>query len=96
MATRIQLAQSPEEFAACARQRYRVYTEEMNLYQDSADRQGQQLSDPDDAWSRFYFAEVDGEVVAGVVVDVAKQVVYAGHRGGAATRNGRPIAVRGP
>ena len=64
MATRIQLAQSPEEFAACARQRYRVYTEEMNLYQDSADRQGQQLSDPDDAWSRFYFAEVDGEVVA--------------------------------
>ncbi|AIY17277.1 inositol monophosphatase [Pimelobacter simplex] len=41
-------------------------------------------------------AEVDGEVVAGVVVDVAKQVVYAGHRGGAATRNGRPIAARGP
>jgi predicted GNAT family N-acyltransferase len=50
--------------AACARQRYRVYTEEMNLYQDTADRQEQQLTDPDDAWSRFYYAEVDGEVVA--------------------------------
>ncbi|AXQ31471.1 GNAT family N-acetyltransferase [Solimonas sp. K1W22B-7] len=60
----IKQAQTPEEFAACARQRYRVYTEEMNLYHDAADQQGQQLSDPDDAWSRFYYAAVDGEVVA--------------------------------
>ncbi|WP_435769230.1 inositol monophosphatase family protein [Nocardioides sp. SYSU DS0651] len=48
-------------------------------------------------------AEVDGDVVAGVVVDVAKDVVYAGHldpaagpAGGVATRDGRPVAVRPP
>lgn len=41
-------------------------------------------------------AELDGEVVAGVVVDVAKDDVYAGCVGGAATRNGVPLAVRGP
>ncbi len=41
-------------------------------------------------------AELDGEVVAGVVVDVAKQDVYAGCAGGVATRNDVPLAVRGP
>lgn len=44
-------------------------------------------------------AELDGEVVAGVVVDVAKHDVYAGavgHDGGGATLNGVPLAVRGP
>lgn len=41
-------------------------------------------------------AEVDGEVVAGVVVDVAKNDVYAGCLGGVATRNGVELAVRGP
>lgn len=41
-------------------------------------------------------AEVAGEVVAGAVVDVAKQVTYAGRAGAAPTRNGVPIAVRGP
>ena len=41
-------------------------------------------------------AEVDGEVVAGVVVDVAKDVVYAGHAGGVPTRDAVPLAVRGP
>ncbi|HWJ07935.1 MAG TPA: inositol monophosphatase family protein [Nocardioides sp.] len=46
-------------------------------------------------------AEVDGEVVAGVVVDVAKDDVYAGRVGdgddrGSATRNGVPLTVRGP
>jgi myo-inositol-1(or 4)-monophosphatase len=41
-------------------------------------------------------AEVDGEVVAGVVMDVAKDVLYAGHAGGPPTRDGRPLAVRGP
>ncbi|HWJ65660.1 MAG TPA: inositol monophosphatase family protein [Nocardioides sp.] len=41
-------------------------------------------------------AEVDGEVVAGVVADVAKEDVYAGHAGGVATRNGHPVAVRPP
>ncbi|MCX6401245.1 MAG: inositol monophosphatase [Propionibacteriales bacterium] len=41
-------------------------------------------------------AEVDGEVVAGVVVDVAKDVVYAGHLGGVATRDGVPVVVRPP
>ena len=48
-------------------------------------------------------AEVDGEIVAGVVVDVAKGVVYAGHldpdagpNGGVATRDGVPVVVRPP
>lgn len=41
-------------------------------------------------------AEVDGEIVAGVVVDVAKDRVYAGHVGGTATRDGVPLSVRGP
>lgn len=41
-------------------------------------------------------AEVDGEVVVGVVVDVAKGVVYAGHRGAVATRDGVPVVVRPP
>ena len=41
-------------------------------------------------------AEVDGEVVAGVVLDVAKDVLYAGHLGGPATRDGVPLTVRGP
>ncbi len=64
------------------------------------------IADPIDGTVNFLYglpayavsiaAEVDGEVVAGVVVDVARQVVYAGHVGGAATRDGVPIAVRGP
>lgn len=41
-------------------------------------------------------AEVDGEVVAGVVIDVAKEVVYTGHVGGVAARNGVPVVVRPP
>ncbi|TQK70777.1 inositol monophosphatase family protein [Nocardioides sp. SLBN-35] len=41
-------------------------------------------------------AEVDGEVVAGVVMDVAKDVLYAGHSGGVPTRDGVPLTVRGP
>lgn len=50
-------------------------------------------------------AERDGEVVAGVVLNVARRTEYVGHRadlaehGGAparATRDGEPLAVRGP
>ena len=45
-------------------------------------------------------AELDGEVVAGVVVDVAKQVVYAARPGADGTtvalRDGVPISVNGP
>ena len=44
-------------------------------------------------------AEVDGEVVAGVVVDVAKSHEYVarpGPDGPEALRDGRPIQVRGP
>ncbi|WGX94560.1 inositol monophosphatase family protein [Nocardioides sp. L-11A] len=41
-------------------------------------------------------AEVDGEVVAGVVMDVAKDVLYAGHRDGVPTRDGMPLTVRAP
>ncbi len=39
-------------------------------------------------------AEVDGEVLAGVVVDVAAGQVYAASSGGGATRDGEPLAVR--
>ena len=44
-------------------------------------------------------AELDGEVVAGVVIDVAKRVEYVarpGPDGVVALRDGAPIAVRGP
>jgi myo-inositol-1(or 4)-monophosphatase len=44
-------------------------------------------------------AELDGEVVAGVVIDVAKGVEYVarpGPDGAIAHRNGAPISVRGP
>ncbi|HET9420368.1 MAG TPA: inositol monophosphatase family protein [Nocardioides sp.] len=44
-------------------------------------------------------AELDGEVVAGVVIDVAKRVEYVarpGADGVVALRDGAPIAVRGP
>jgi myo-inositol-1(or 4)-monophosphatase len=37
-------------------------------------------------------AEVDGELVAGVVVDVARQLEYAATLGGGARVNGRPLA----
>jgi myo-inositol-1(or 4)-monophosphatase len=46
-------------------------------------------------------AELDGEVVAGVVLNVAPRTEYVGHVGAGgtpavATRDGEPIAVRGP
>lgn len=47
-------------------------------------------------------AEVDGEVVAGVVLDAAKGRAYQAYvdpalpGGGSATRDGAPLAVRGP
>ncbi|MDZ5620545.1 inositol monophosphatase family protein [Nocardioides bizhenqiangii] len=47
-------------------------------------------------------AEVDGDVVAGVVLDAAKDRAYVGYvdpalpGGGSATRDGRALAVRGP
>jgi myo-inositol-1(or 4)-monophosphatase len=41
-------------------------------------------------------AELDGEVVAGVVVDVAHGAVHAGSLGGPATRDGQVLAVRPP
>jgi myo-inositol-1(or 4)-monophosphatase len=41
-------------------------------------------------------AEIDGEVVAGIVVNAATGVEYAATRGGGATRDGVPLQVRGP
>ena len=66
MATVLKSATTPDEIAACVRQRFEIYTEEMNLYRDSADHSDRSLSDPFDAWGRFFCAEVDGAVVAGV------------------------------
>lgn len=66
MSTVLKPATTPDEIAACVRQRFEIYTEEMNLYRDSADHAERSLSDPFDAWARFFCAEVDGVVVAGV------------------------------
>jgi myo-inositol-1(or 4)-monophosphatase len=41
-------------------------------------------------------AEADGVVVAGIVLNVATTTLYAAARGAGATRDGRPIGVRGP
>jgi myo-inositol-1(or 4)-monophosphatase len=41
-------------------------------------------------------AEVDGEVVAGVVLDVPSRTCYTATLGGGAFRDGEPISVRGP
>lgn len=41
-------------------------------------------------------AEVDGEVVAGAVVAVVQDHVYAAARGHGATKDGVPLGVRGP
>lgn len=41
-------------------------------------------------------AEVDGEVVAGAVVNIATGAEHAARRGGGATRDGVPLQVRGP
>jgi myo-inositol-1(or 4)-monophosphatase len=38
-------------------------------------------------------AAVDGEIVAGAVVDVLRDEVFTGHRGGGARLDGEPIAV---
>jgi myo-inositol-1(or 4)-monophosphatase len=38
-------------------------------------------------------AAVDGEVVAGAVVDVLREELFSAHRGGGARRNGEPISV---
>jgi myo-inositol-1(or 4)-monophosphatase len=38
-------------------------------------------------------AAVDGEVVAGVVIDVLRDELFSAHAGGGARRNGEPIAV---
>jgi myo-inositol-1(or 4)-monophosphatase len=38
-------------------------------------------------------AAIDGEVVAGAVVDVLRGELFAAHRGGGARRDGRPIAI---
>jgi myo-inositol-1(or 4)-monophosphatase len=48
------------------------------------------------AYSVSVAAEVDGEAVAGVVVDVASRATYTAVRGGGAHRDGVPLAVRGP
>jgi myo-inositol-1(or 4)-monophosphatase len=38
-------------------------------------------------------AAVDGEMVAGVVIDVLRDELFAAHRGGGARRDGQPISV---
>lgn len=64
------------------------------------------IADPIDGTVNFLYglpehavslaAEVDGEVVAGVVVSVASGEVYAASADGPATLDGRPLTVRGP
>ena len=45
-------------------------------------------------WAVSIAVEVEGEIVAGVVVNGSTGVEYAAARGAGATRDGRPIAVR--
>ena len=45
-------------------------------------------------WAVSIAAEVDGEIVAGVVVNGSSGAEYAAARGAGATRDGRPIGVR--
>lgn len=47
------------------------------------------------AWAVSIAAEVDGEVVAGVVVDASHDEVFTAQLGGGARCNGQPIAVSG-
>jgi myo-inositol-1(or 4)-monophosphatase len=46
-------------------------------------------------WAVSIAAEVDGEVVAGIVRDPSKDETYAAVRGGGATLNGRPLRCSG-
>ena len=45
-------------------------------------------------WAVSIAAEIDGEVVAGAVINGSTGAEYAAARGAGATRDGRPIAVR--
>jgi myo-inositol-1(or 4)-monophosphatase len=76
------------------------------MTEESADRPGSSsvtwLVDPLDGTVNYLYglpqyavsiaAEVNGELVAGVVVDVARGLEYAATLGGGATVNGRPLA----
>jgi myo-inositol-1(or 4)-monophosphatase len=78
------------------------------LGEEQADREGTSgvrwVIDPIDGTVNYLYglpeyavslaAEVDGEVVAGVVVNAATGVVHAAARGHGATRDGEPIRVR--
>jgi hypothetical protein len=59
----IAFAESAEEREAVCRQRYTVYTEEMHLYQASADHARRVLTDRYDATARLLYARVGNEIV---------------------------------
>jgi predicted GNAT family N-acyltransferase len=62
----IRFAETPEEWEAIFRQRYRIYAEEMGVYRSSADHERKQLSDANDATGRLLYASEGNEIVASI------------------------------
>jgi len=60
----IHLARTEDEKRAVYRLRYDVYVEEMGRYRGAADHANRLFSEPEDEYSRIFYALEDGEVVA--------------------------------
>jgi hypothetical protein len=58
------LAETEEEKREVYRFRYEVYVEEMGRYRGTADHQNRWLVEPEDEYSRIFYARQDGRVVA--------------------------------
>ena len=63
MDAKIQVAETEAQREAIYRLRYDIYVEEMNRYGAIADHQNRRLVEPDDAWSRLYFAAEGADIV---------------------------------
>jgi hypothetical protein len=66
MALVIDFAHTAEEKEAVFKLRYSVYTEEMHLFESSADHRKKMLMDPEDEGALFLYTAVDGEVVGAI------------------------------
>ena len=64
MEAKVQVAETEAQREAIYRLRYDIYVEEMNRYGSIADHKNRRLVEPDDAWSRLYFA-AEGESIVG-------------------------------
>jgi CRP/FNR family cyclic AMP-dependent transcriptional regulator len=66
MNVKIDFARTREEKEAVLRLRYSVYTEEMHLYQSTADHEGRLLKDCEDEGARLLYVALDGETVGAI------------------------------